>query len=524
MGADRPPDWHQTKDVRTNEDLTQATAQGLRWITYTRIAVEIVLLASMVVLARLVPPAAFGIFAIVVIVQELAFTMPSEGVGGALVQRRSIDRRHLQAGLMLALLIGAGLTALTLGAAHFIARPLYGDDTAALVMLATPAFLLGAATAVPAAVLRRRLDFARLSIVEILSTVTRVAVTLALALAGLDALALVLGHLSGTVVGCVTAWAFAPVPLPRWNRQAVRDLLPYSGPAALATVAWTGFRNGDYAIVGARLGVAQAGFYWRAYQLAVEYQRKISYVMTQMAFPVLARTAGEDEMLALRRRMVQVLTTVLFPLLVLLALLAPLLIPWLFGPVWEPAVLPTQILALGGAATLVIDAVAPALMAAGRVKALLGYGVGHFIVYAGAVVLVASKGLAAVAIAATVVHTIFLVIAYQVMLGGRFVRVLRLLWQDVSAATTCCLALAVAAGAVDWALDGANIPVPLHMLAAAAAGGLAYMAAMCTAFPTAWLDLVAVLRRVAPGPGVRLLERLPRVSRPGVPRRSSDST
>ena len=85
--------------------------------------------------------------------------------------------------------------------------------------------------------------------------------------------------------------------------------------------------------------------------------------MTQIAFPVLARTAGTDELFALRRRMVRLLTVVLFPLLALLVILAPVVVPWLFGPAWEPAVLPTQILAGGGAATIVIDAVGSALMA-----------------------------------------------------------------------------------------------------------------------------------------------------------------
>ena len=41
--------------------------------------------------------------------------------------------------------------------------------------------------------------------------------------------------------------------------------------------------------------------------------------MAQIAFPVLARTAGADELFALRQRMVQLLTVVLFPLLALLA-------------------------------------------------------------------------------------------------------------------------------------------------------------------------------------------------------------
>ena len=35
----------------------------------------------------MIPPADFGIFAIVVILQELALSIPSEGIGSALVQQ-----------------------------------------------------------------------------------------------------------------------------------------------------------------------------------------------------------------------------------------------------------------------------------------------------------------------------------------------------------------------------------------------------------------------------------------------------
>lgn len=485
-------------DVRSNEELTRATGAGLRWVTYTRIAIEVVTLASMVVLARLIPPAGFGVFAVVVIVQELALSVPSEGVGGALVQRRNIVRAHLQAGLALSLGLGAALSALTLILAEVLIRPLYGDGTADLVLLAIPCFLLGALTVVPAAILRRGLDFARLSMIEVVSAVTRTATTVALAIAGLDASALVLGYMAGQVASLGLALAFARPPLPRWRRREIGELLPYGGPATCASFAWAGFRNGDYAIISAQLGPAQAGFYWRAYQLGVEYQKKVSIVMSQMAFPVLARAAGTDEMLALRRRMVRTLTVILFPLLALLVVLAPVLVPWLFGPAWEPAVLPTQILAAGGATTLVIDAVGPALMAAGRSKALLGYGVGHFVVYAGAVVVVASHGLAAVAAAAAVVHAVFLLVAYQVLLGGRGWLALRTLCTDVAAASVSCLALAAVAAPLAIALDGAGAPVLARLAAVSAAGGVAYLVVLRFGFPAAFADLAAVVRRVLP--------------------------
>ena len=486
-------------DVRTNAELTEASASGLRWVSVARVSGELLMLGSMVVLARLIPPSAFGMFAIAVLVQELATTIPSEGVGTALVQRKTIDREHLQAGLAIALLMGAALACVGLVLAATVVRPIFGGQTAELVAVSTSFFLVGAMAAPPTAVLRRRLDFRRLSILDVTNTIVRSTTSIALAaVAGLDAGALVLGSLAGVTAMCLLALIFVPAPVPRLRRKPLRDLLAYGGPASFACVCWAGFRNGDYAIVGARLGATPAGIYWRGFQLAVEYQRKISTVMTTVAFPVLARTAGADEMFLLRRRMVRLLTMTVFPLLVGLVVLAPVVVPWIFGPAWEPAVVPTQLLAAAGAATVVIDAVGTVFMATGRSTALLGFGVAHFVVYI-AVVLVASNwGVRGVAVAASGVHLVFVVVAYEMLLHGRSESALRLLWQDVSAATVSCAAMVAAALPVELALRSSGAPAVAHVVAVGAVGGVAYLAAMRVWFRDAWRDLSALARRVLP--------------------------
>jgi O-antigen/teichoic acid export membrane protein len=445
-------------DVRTNAELSEASTSGLRWVSVARIVAELSMVGSMVVLARLIPPSAFGMFAIAVIVQELATTLPSEGVGTALVQRASIGREHLQTGMALGLLIGAALAGLAVALAAVVVRPVFGVETAKLVGVSGAWFFLGALTAPPTAVLRRRLDFRRLSILDVTNTLVRTMASVALAVAGLDAGALVIGNLAGVAAMCVLSLVFAPVPLPRLHRQAVRDLLAYGGPASFACVCWAGFRNGDYAIVGARLGAASAGLYWRGFQLAVEYQRKISLVMTTVAFPVLARAAGPEEMFAIRRRMVRLLTLVIFPLLVGLVLVAPEVVPWIFGPAWRPAVLPTQILAGAGAATVVIDSVGTVFMAEGRSRALLGFGVAHFLVYISVVLVASNWGVTSVAVAASGVHVVFVVVAYRMLLHGRPEPTLRFLWEDISAATVGCVAMAALALPVELALRSAGAP------------------------------------------------------------------
>ena len=486
-------------DVRSNEELTEVAATGLRWITIARVVTELLLVASMIVLARLIPPAAFGMFAIAVIVQELAINVPSEAVGSALVQRKTVAREHLQGGFALALACGAVLTAVALSLTLLVIRPVFGAGTADVFLLTAPWFLLGAIAAVPLAILRRRLDFRRLSLLALTQSLVRSLGSVFLAAVfGLDAGALVLGGLAGIAAMVALALRFAPPPLPRWRREAIRDLLPYGVPAALACFSWVGFRNGDYAIVGAKLGTAQAGFYYRGFQLAVEYQGKISQMMVQMAFPVLARTTDVDAMFALRRRMVRLLTVVVFPALLMLAILAPVLVPWLFGPAWEPAVLPTQILAGAGAATVVIDAVGTVLMARGRTRAMLGYGVAHFVVYVGAVLIFARYGLGAVAGAAVGVHLVFVVVAYQLLLHDRPEKTLRFLWSDISAATVSCWGLAACAVPLDRALAGVDTAPVLHLAVVAAAGAAGYLAVLRIRFPDDARQLMSLVRRVLP--------------------------
>ena len=488
-------------DARSNEALAHSAAGGLRWVTLARVGSELILVVSMVWLARLVPPSAFGMFAVAVLVQEIAMNVPSEGIGNAIVQRRGIGRAHLQAGLFLALGFGLVLAAFTVALALLVVDPLVGAGTAHLMLLLAPLCLVGALMAVPGALLRRRLDFRSLSILELIGSTGRsLASVFFAAVLGLDGSALALGVLTAATIVLVVSMAMAPSPLPRYRREPARELLAYAGPASLSVIAWTGFRNCDYAIIAARLGPAQAGFYWRGFQLAVEYQRKVTSVMSYFGFPVLARTESVDDLLALRRRMVRLTTVTLFPVFTTLAIVAPVAIPWLLGPDWEPAVLPTQILTAAGAATILTDNVGAALMALGRARTLLFFGAAHFGVYAVAVLIASRWGIAGVCVAAVVVHGAFLVIAYERLLAGRPEKPLAVLLGDVSAAGASCAALAAVALPLELALRESGTATVPHLAIVCAVAAAVYLGTLRALFADAWGDLATLLRKLLPAP------------------------
>jgi lipopolysaccharide exporter len=494
----------------TNEELRAATVRGLRWTSVGRLTIEVSLFASMIVLARLIPPAEFGPYAVAVIAQELVMGIQSQGVGNALVQRPNAGREHLQAGQAIMLISGLILAGLTYLSAGLIAEPIFGHATAELVKLSTPFCVITALGIVPTSLLRRRLEFSKVTMIDLSGSLTRAFASIGLAVIGAGAKSLILGTLIAAVVGTIAACIYAPPPFPRLRRKAAREIMEYGLPASLASISWTAFRNCDYAIVGVRLGTLQAGLYFRAYNLGVEYQKKFSDLIGTVVFPVLARTSSPEAMAAFRGQVVRLLTTLMFPLLTLLAIVAPVFIPWLLGPAWAPAVVPTQILALGGASTLVIDTAGVALAAAGRSRAMLGFGVSHFIGYATVVWFVSPHGIIAVAIAAAVVHTVFLFVSYAMMLSGMSERALRHLWTDVAPATLASLGLAAVAVPASIVLSAAHIPALAQVMAVTALGGVAYLLTLRVCFPGPAGELYSGISRVVPLDAIgRRLRRRP---------------
>jgi PST family polysaccharide transporter len=485
-------------DSRPVNELHEAAAHGLRWSAIARPTIEIVQLASIILLARLIVPAEFGRFAIALIAQQVAYLIVSGGLTAALVQRKAIGRRHLETGMSLALISGLALAVLTLLVATFVVTPVFGARTGFFVQLMSPLCLVSALNAVPMSTLARGMAFRRISEIEMLNTFIRVAVCIALALIGLEGEALVLGLVAGSSIAAATAWISAPPPMPRLHREPARDLLDYSIPTSMAAVSWVAFNNVDYAIIGSRLGALQTGFYFRAYTLAVEYQSKIAVVMTQVGFPVLSRTRNSADLTHLSRHMVRLLTTVLFPVLVLLAIAAPVAVPFLFGPRWDPAVTPVQILALGGAATLVINAVGAVLMATGRARALLGYGTAHFLAYGVTAFFVVPLGITALAVDAAIVHTLFLIVAYALMLSGSEEHALVRLWDDISPAAVSCLGLAVVAVPASLALTAAQAPAVLWLAALGLIALPSYLLTLRVCFQATWRSQRAIVERVLP--------------------------
>jgi O-antigen/teichoic acid export membrane protein/GT2 family glycosyltransferase len=477
-------------------DLREATLDAVRWVSIARVAAEVLMVGAGVVLAHLITPAQFGRLAIAVIVSEMAEAITAEGLGNALVQRRSLERAHLQAGMAVGLIVGLGLMLLTIFVVPFATTPLFGAETTSLFQLFAPVFLLSGAQIVPLALLQRRLDFRTSSAIEVsgvaLSAVT--AVTLA-AVLDLQAKAYVIGAIASGVLTLILLLAVTRPPLPRLRLRETRELLTFGLPAAFAGLSWVIQRNIDYIILGVRLSAAQVGFYYRAFTVSVEGERRVSGIITRLALPVYSRTQDLEHMRALRARIVRANATVIFPLLALFIVVAPELMPWLFGEHWQPAVLPAQILAGAGMAITVNNANSPLLLAANRPRALSIFNVCQLAGYAGTILYCSSYGLIAVCIG-VVVFQLLVTVAYAVMLHRLVDMPRSQLLHDLGAASVGSLVMVAIAVPLSSLLAGVELPMLIRVSLVGAVSAGVYLAVIGLAFPTAWSDLGLIATRV----------------------------
>ena len=463
-----------------------------------RIASEAVTLVAAVILARLIPPAGFGAAVVPLIFVPLAVIFTFEGLGSALVQRKEIDQAHVEAAMLASLAIGALLSLATLVLADPVGGRLFGSGSAELLRLISPVFLLAGAGAVSRGLLWRRLDFRRVSLIEMASLAIGAISSVAMAVLGLGGKAIVLGALIATFVTAALLLISVPPPAPRFHRQALRDVTGFGLPASAAGLTYVAVTNATLAVAAVRLSATQVGLYWRAFQLGVVYQDKISGIMMRLAFPIYSRTSDLDELRRFHERATRIHAAALLPLLSLLIVLAPDLVPWVFGQRWAPAAGPVQILAVAGMIAAVLTGYPQILLAAGRPRALLVFNLVLLCLYAVSSWVAAPYGLTALALTVVGVHVAMIIAVYGVLFRRLLGIPIGRLVSDLLPAIACSLALLAAATPLAALLRGAAAPVPVLALAVGVVGAIVYGSALRSFFPIVWNDVVQLIGRVLP--------------------------
>lgn len=359
-----------------------------------------------IVVARLLTPADFGVFALALLVTNLFDYMKDLGVGLALVQRPGNWNRFAPTGLTLTVItgvvVGLGLAAVApLGAAL-----LHQPSLTPLIQVLAIALAISALGVFPDARLRRDLDFRRRLWPQFLGATVKAVLTIALAATGLGVWSLVYGQLAGTVVTTVLFWVAARTPIKfGFDWHEARDLIRFGiSLTAVALLAYAMF-NTDYFFIGLRLGDTALGMYTLAYRLPELLVLSLCVVISDVLLSSLSRLQHAPELL--NEHYLEVTTAAMAlvaPTSLALAAAAPAVIDTMYGPDYAAAAPALAVLSFYVLFMSMTHHAGDLYKAIGRPQILVFFGVGRLALLVGAVWWAAGHSIVMVGLALIVVE------------------------------------------------------------------------------------------------------------------------
>jgi O-antigen/teichoic acid export membrane protein len=326
-------------------ELLETTARrALWWSVANNVVGRVGTTLIGIILARILTPEDYGIYAVALVVLNILLSMNELGVSLAIV-RRPGDVSEI-APTVATLSLGSSLLMwlVIFGAAPVIAAGLGIAEATGVIRVLALSIVIDALTAVPAALMTRDFMQKQRLIVDAAGFVTTSAVALALATGGAGPWALVWGALLGNAVNAVFILRFAPRHHGFGFRPAVaRELLGFGLPLAGASLLIIALLEVDYIVIGAELGAASLGFYLLAFNLSTWPVNMFSAPARRISLPLFARLhAGEASASAAFVPVCCMLLLVTLPACLMLAVFAEPLVRLAYGQQWLPsaAVLP----------------------------------------------------------------------------------------------------------------------------------------------------------------------------------------
>jgi PST family polysaccharide transporter len=330
--------------------MTNRTLSGLIWMSLSSGANVGVLLLVLIVLARWLTPADFGLVAVALMVIGFSAIFSDFGIGPAIVQRPDLQPAHLRSGFALSLLLGVLLGAATWFAAPLAASFFQLDELIPILRTLAWIFPVQSLGVVAESLLQRELRFRCLAGLEIATAVFGYGgMGITLAVLGYGAWALVGAHMAQTLVKTLLLVLVRPHPArPVFDRRAYADLLYFGSGFTVGRFSNYAAGQGEHVVIGYCLGAVALGVYGRAYQLMAGPAIVFGNVLDRVLFPAMVHVQDQPQRLAdAYRRGTALVALVILPLSVALVALAPEVVEVVLGPEWEAVVLPLQILGVG---------------------------------------------------------------------------------------------------------------------------------------------------------------------------------
>lgn len=332
--------------------LKQKTLSGVIWSALQKYATVAIRFLSGIILARVLMPADYGYIGMLAIFIVVADAMVDGGFGSALIQKK--DATQADCSTIFFWNIGVSLILYLL---LFLFAPLIAQFynmplLCPILRVQGVTLLIHGATIVQQSLLRKHMDFKKISIVTTLTCLLSFATTIFLAYKGFGVWALVAQHIITALLPCAIYWIICPWrPTLEFSKDSFHQLFGFGAFMFLNNLVNTLCNNVHELLIGRFFSPTATGYFAKAHSTEMTTSSFIAGVLGQVTYPLYSTVQDDHERLA--GIIAQLTTTIAFctfPFITIIALVADPLFLLLYSDRWLPSVPYFQVLCIGGMA------------------------------------------------------------------------------------------------------------------------------------------------------------------------------
>lgn len=364
------------------DNLRARATSGIGWMVVERWGSRFLSLIVLVILTRALNPEDFGLISIAAAFIAVLQVFVDSGFSKALIQKAHLAPKDASTAFWSSLAISALLGTALLASAPTIAEMLGEARLEPVLQVLSLALPIIALSQTPAALLEREFHFRALSIRQLVGVLAGSAVAVLLAFAGAGVWALVAQTLVASTVSVITLWASTSWrPRFEFSIVSLRNLGSV-GVTVLGIELLDAIQaNIDKLVIGVFFTAEQLGYYFLAQRIGTILIELVTSVISRVSFTTFSRV--QHDLVRLNRIFNQLTfaaCAVSIPVFALVALLAPQIVPFLFGDNWDESIPLMWILAPGWALGAVMYFDRTVLLATRHTKAALGLALAQNIV------------------------------------------------------------------------------------------------------------------------------------------------
>ena len=302
------------------------------------------------VLARLVAPADFGLFALMMVFNLLAILFVDSGFNSALIQKQDITYTDECSVFWFNMLAGTLVALLMVAASPWIASFFGYEVLKPLTWLMAANLWIHAWTSVPSALLSKQLNFKVQMQAGLIATFSAGALSIYLAWIGWGVWALAMQFFATTAIRSVLLWTlYRWRPARRFSPARMREMFSFGSYIFFSSLLEVFSSQLHAVLIGRYYSAASLGYFNRATSTRDLLQSVMTTIYNSVAFPLFSSFAQDRGRLreSMQKSTVAMMAINL-PVMMGLLVTADDLIPTLFGDQWIPSVPYMQVLCLAG--------------------------------------------------------------------------------------------------------------------------------------------------------------------------------